>query len=162
MTTYSNMPTAGQIRAMANRLRAYYPNLTYAADQAMGAAYEMLRTIAANLESETKEVNVIIEGVNVCTLQVHNGDAAMPDITVQDILDRHSDLSNRKKVPVTRPHMVFYDDKWHLFRNRWKSQFRKHPTVAAQLNGETVRDVITRLRQSRDYSFGFGALSILY
>ena len=58
--------------------------------------------------------------------------------------------------------MVFYGGAWHLFRNKWKSQFRGQPIGrglaqcwAACISGNTIAEVKHRLAKAHSgYKFG--------
>ena len=53
------------------------------------------------------------------------------------------------------PHLVFYQGQWHLFRNRWKSQFREPRLWAAAISGTTITELKQRLSKARDrYRYG--------
>lgn len=55
------------------------------------------------------------------------------------------------------PHLVFYDGAWHLYRSRWKSQWRKHPYQAACITAPTISALQARLAKAWDrFSFGYG------
>ena len=53
------------------------------------------------------------------------------------------------------PYIVFYNGKWHVYRNRWKSQFRGPRYVAAALTAPTIPELIECVRKSRDVRFGW-------
>ena len=62
------------------------------------------------------------------------------------------------KVEVVKPHLVFYRGHWHLFRNKWKSQFRgpSPHQHAACIPGKTILDVQAALARAYDrYSYGY-------
>lgn len=55
-----------------------------------------------------------------------------------------------------KAHLVYYDGEWHLFRSRWKSQYRTAPWIAAQVCGSTIPKLQKRLAKIYDrWRFGF-------
>lgn len=53
------------------------------------------------------------------------------------------------------PYIVFHDGQWHVYRNRWKSQFRSHPWHAAALSAPTLPELRARIAKCRDGRFGW-------
>ena len=59
------------------------------------------------------------------------------------------------KPPVKNlPHLVFYEGKWHLFRNRYKSQYRGTPHYAATVSGVAIADITKQLHKPWVHGFG--------
>lgn len=59
------------------------------------------------------------------------------------------------KLEKNLPHLVFYEGKWHLFRSRWKSQFRGPQLYAASISANTIPEVKQRLAKDPDrHRFG--------
>lgn len=57
---------------------------------------------------------------------------------------------------INKPHLVYYDGQWHLFRNKWKSQFRGKPNHAACISGRFISVIEHRLEKDSDRgSFGY-------
>lgn len=61
-----------------------------------------------------------------------------------------------KPIPVVRPHLVWYDNQWHLYRSPWKSQFRGPKLWAAAISGSTIQELQARLRKAHDgWKYGY-------
>lgn len=52
-------------------------------------------------------------------------------------------VHHEPKIEKNLPHLVFYDGKWHLFRTKWKSQFRG-PKLFAFCRTEATIPLIRR------------------
>lgn len=48
------------------------------------------------------------------------------------------------------PHIVFYDGQWHIYRNKWKSQFRGPKLYAAAISAPTIPQLQHRIRKEHD------------
>lgn len=53
------------------------------------------------------------------------------------------------------PYIVFHDGRWHVYRSRWKSQFRGPKLWAAALSAPTIPELRTRIAKCRDGRFGW-------
>lgn len=63
------------------------------------------------------------------------------------------------KIEIVKPHLVFYKDKWHIYRSKWKSRFRSGNWMAACLSGSTISDIQDRIRRASDgYKYGYHQL----
>jgi len=58
------------------------------------------------------------------------------------------------------PYLVFFDGKWHIFKNKWKSRFRgPSPWWASCISAPTIRELQTKMMKSCD-GWKFGANEI--
>lgn len=59
-------------------------------------------------------------------------------------------------IRAAKPHLVYFNNSWHLFRNKWKSQFRGYPLAAATVSHLTIPLLKARLARVHDRcSFGY-------
>lgn len=61
----------------------------------------------------------------------------------------------RKQGYLGGPYTVFADGQWHVYRSRWKSQFRGPRLWAAALSAPTLSELRARIIKSRDGRYGY-------
>ena len=54
------------------------------------------------------------------------------------------------------PHIVYYDGQFHVYRNKWKSQFRGPKLYAAAISAPTIRELTQKILKAHD-GWRFGA-----
>lgn len=59
------------------------------------------------------------------------------------------------KVHHDKPHIIFFDGRFHVYRNKWKSQFRGPQLWASCISGTSISELQHRMLKADDgYKFG--------
>lgn len=67
----------------------------------------------------------------------------------------HLRILHEPKIYIIKPHIVFFNNEWHIYRSKWKSQFRSGKWCAACLSDPSIYFLRIQILQSHDgYKYG--------